>query len=500
MPKFMFSIYSGIRRRSLALWRDRGGVAAVIFAITLPALVAFTALAVDMSYAYWTRTQLQHTASAAALAGASQLNAPVDTENTVKTEAITYANLNMDPARFGTTLVVVDVVLGNWEPISREFTPMGTTGGNGAACDFPVPQETDPNCLAIDAVEATTRKAQANGNQLELFLGAVVGLAETDISTVAIAWGVGAGASEDDCYTRGIMANGVVDMDGNNTFTDKICVYGEEGVKIQSDNCFQGPGEGCGALPINPGVEIMTPGYWDEQGWDNDGFEEAKREGYQEVTLAEQVDAYIDAAEDGFPFASWSAPGFEYEVYADPNIAHGPQPSLPDVLQPYTIYEIDGTADVPEGDWDHVAIIADIIKVPSGTTLDHVILMAEDEIDVSSDFVIDHAVLASRGEMKFGSNGRLGGPPGTACDPISAAVFSLGKFTIQSDTTFRNAQLVTGYTLDTFDLQSDNTYEGVTMQALGDISLGSDNNLVGCSLSGGGTTGTSSGLYVRLVH
>ncbi len=103
-------------------------------------------------------------------------------------------------------------------------------------------------------------------------------------------------------------------------------------------------------------------------------------------------------------------------------------------------------------------------------------------------------------EVKFGSNGRLGGAAGTACDPISAAVFSLGKFTIQSDTTFRNAQLVTGYTLDTFDLQSSNTYEGVTMQAMGDISLGSDNDLLGCSNAGGGTTGSGGGYYVRLVN
>ena len=103
--------------------------------------------------------------------------------------------------------------------------------------------------------------------------------------------------------------------------------------------------------------------------------------------------------------------------------------------------------------------------------------------------------------MKIGSKVRLGGPPGTACDPISAAVFSLGKFTIQSDTTFRNAQLVSGYALEEFDLQSDNTYEGVAMQSLGDINLGSDNTLVGCSLSDlAGTIGPSSGLTFRLVH
>ena len=295
------------------------------------------------------------------------------------------------------------------------------------------------------------------------------------------------------------MAGGVLDMDGDNTFTDEICVYGEEGVKIQSDNCFQGPFEDCGTVTMNPGVEITSPGFWDEQGGSNEGFEDAKRYGNQEVTMAAQVDEYIDAAEDGFSFASWTAPGFEYEAYANPNIANGPLNSLPDVLQSYTIYEINGTADIPEGDWDHVAIIADKITTTGTTTLNHVILMANDEIDIASDFVIDHAVIASRGDVKFGSNGRLGGPSGTACDPISAAVFSQGKFTIQSDTTVRNAQLITGYELELLDLQSNNTYEGVTMQSMGDINLGSDNVFVGCSNSGAGET-TSSGLYLRMVH
>ena len=64
---------------------------------------------------------------------------------------------------------------------------MGQTGGPGNACDNPAPQESNPNCMTIDAVRATTRKAQANGNPLDLFLASVIGLAQTDINTSAIA-------------------------------------------------------------------------------------------------------------------------------------------------------------------------------------------------------------------------------------------------------------------------------------------------------------------------
>ncbi len=125
--------------------------------------------------------------------------------------------------------------------------------------------------------------------------------------------------------------------------------------------------------------------------------------------------------------------------------------------------------------------------------------MAETEIDIGSNFTIDHAVLASRGLLKLGSDGTLGSVP---CDPngISAAVYSLGKFTIQSNTTVRNAQLITGYDLEEFDLQSNNIYEGVTIQAMGNVNLGSNNSFSGCPPgTGGGPTGNISGLYVRLV-
>ncbi len=318
---------------------------------------------------------------------------------------------------------------------------------------------------------------------------------------MAIAWSAGGGAPEADCYTRGILAGGVVDMDGDNTFTDEICVYGEEGVKIQSDNCFQGPYEDCGTETIDPGVEIMTPGFWDEQGGPNPGFDEAKRFGNQEPTLAEQVDASIQAAEDGFDSWSWTAPGFDYEAIADLSGFgdSGYRSSLPGNLLPYSIYKITGDADIPKGAWDHVAIIAESIKVQSQTSLNYVILMAEDKLEIDAE-VIDHAVLASWGEMKIGSDVRLGGPPGTACDPISTMVFSQGKFTIGSHTTVRNVQLVTNHTVDVFDLQSNNTYEGVTMQSSGDILLGSDNIIVGCSFSGGGAIGPGAGLTLRLVH
>ncbi len=270
MRSLIHSIIAGTKRGSLAMWRDQDGISAIVFAIFLPALVAFTALAIDMSYAYWTRTQLQHAASSAALAGASQLN--VD-EATVKAEAIVYANINLPTAQNGTTLVAADVILGNWDPDCAAvavgavahalcFTPMGTTGGPGIACNNPVPQETNDNCLTIDAVRATTRRAQLNGNPLNLFLSHVIGLAQTDINTTAIAWSQGGGGdpeSESNCYQLGLLAGNIAIIQDNNQFQNGFCIYGNCGIQISQDNSFE-EGTSVGIGPVDAaGCEALPP-------------------------------------------------------------------------------------------------------------------------------------------------------------------------------------------------------------------------------------------------
>ncbi len=272
MLSLIFSMIAGIRRRSLAMRRDRDGVVAVMMAATLPALVAFAALAIDMSYAYWIRTQLQHAASAAALAGASQLSLSglaADIVDAVKAETVDYADKNLDPAVHGMTLLAPDVILGNWDPATRTFTRMGTTSGAGTACPDPVNavDGTNPDdCLPIDAVEATTRRADMNGNPLNLFLGAAVGLAQTDISTVAIAWAEPGPPppADTDCFQEGMIAGNDVTIQSDNSFINGYCIYGKCEVEIQENTTFEVShpllDESGNPILDNDGNPIIVPG------------------------------------------------------------------------------------------------------------------------------------------------------------------------------------------------------------------------------------------------
>lgn len=144
------------------LLRERHGNVAVVLAVALPAVFAFAALSIDMSYAYWMRNKVQITASTAALAAASQL--PDQAE--VIATARTFAEKNMATGRHGIVMQDSDVVLGNWDEDSLAFTPAATP---------------------FNAVQVTARRTGDNGNALDLFLSPVIGKSSTDISASAIA-------------------------------------------------------------------------------------------------------------------------------------------------------------------------------------------------------------------------------------------------------------------------------------------------------------------------
>ncbi len=486
--------------------RDEEGAVAIMVAMLLVVLLGFAALAVDMSHGYFTQTQLQVTASAAALAGAGQITDAdengVDDTDQYRRAAVEYAYRNMAQSKHGNIVQSVcgtyniaagkvtggseclDVKVGNWNPDTRIFTAWDA----GFA----------PSTMDLDAVRVRTHRSQANGNPLGLYLAPVIGVADMDIDVSAIAWAAGQNAL--DCYQQGIIANGWVDMDSDNTYTNALCVYGDDGVKYQTGNCFQGPEEGCGEGYQDPGTQVMVPdsSLWDEGGGPNPGMEDAKSYGTKVPKLAEQVGDFIDAVDNGFASGSWAAEGFNYDEVANPNVDGLPETTMPsDALVPYTIYEISGTATIPEGDWQNVAIKADIITLKPLSSLTNAILMAANEIALDGN--VYDSVLASGNLIKIGSNQVIGG---TECDAagITVVMYAQGEFSIGSTNQISNTQLVTGYAEKIFNLQSNNTYKGVNIESMGDIALGSNNTYSGCPPGDSmGPQGEISGLIVRLV-
>lgn len=252
-----------ITNKIRAMARDESGVIAVMFAILLPVFLLFAALAIDMSYAYKVRNTTQVAASAAALAGVSQLNDINDNGNPnddgsvgYRREAVEYAYRNMTNdgniinstcGTFNTTTDLAnsdgvecnDVKAGHWD------------GDQFYAWDG---DTYNPELMEIDALQVITRRAEANNNPLQLFFAGIAGLVQTDINTTAVATTGG-----------GVISNGCLIALNNEAGSDQTFHLNGDasvttvGCDIRVDQCCSYPG-GCkqGALRANGTPEIIV--------------------------------------------------------------------------------------------------------------------------------------------------------------------------------------------------------------------------------------------------
>lgn len=150
-----------------ALLRDQGGNIAMLFAMMVGVLFAFSALAVDGGQLYVLKSKLQRTADAAALAAASQL----PDESDARAEALEYAVKNMSVEQHGSTLVDGDIDFGYWHPGTRSFIPGG---------------------LPVNAAMVTTRRSAANDNPAGTYFAGLMGYDEVDVETTSVAGKVSA--------------------------------------------------------------------------------------------------------------------------------------------------------------------------------------------------------------------------------------------------------------------------------------------------------------------
>ncbi len=142
--------------------RSESGTVYVWVAAGLFAFVGMAALAVDMSFAYVLRNNLQIAADSAALAAVSQL----PDEAAGLAEAKAYAANNMSVEAHGTILKDEDVRFGNWDGATRTFT----AGAN-----------------PVNAANVTLRLAEANNNAAPAFFGRIFGSDGMDVVVSATA-------------------------------------------------------------------------------------------------------------------------------------------------------------------------------------------------------------------------------------------------------------------------------------------------------------------------
>lgn len=139
---------------------QRRGVALAAVVVSLPLMLGFAALVVDVSYMNSVHMDLRRAADAASLAGVSRLPDKDMVFPTVRK----IARMNLPDQ--GAVIAEQDVVVGNWNADTRSFTPLAT------------PE---------NAVQVTVHRAQSSANAVAMFFASFLGISETDLSATAVA-------------------------------------------------------------------------------------------------------------------------------------------------------------------------------------------------------------------------------------------------------------------------------------------------------------------------
>ncbi|WP_160115950.1 pilus assembly protein TadG-related protein [Candidatus Halocynthiibacter alkanivorans] len=369
----------------IRLLRDASGAVIVLVAVALPVFLLMLAWVIDIGLVRLTGHRLQITASAAALAGASQL----PDNNDVRTQALLYSGKNYAAINGHPVLKAADIETGNWD---------GSVFVAGAK--------------PKNAVRATARRTNANENPLQSIFAMFAGINEFEISRSAVAESEpGKG-----CKSGGFFSAEEVLSGSDNDYTEDFCLYGDDGVKIGSDNT------------VSPGTTIAMNDLSDfEQGGENGAVEDSLMEAEYDLELPGLVSGIVDDMQNGLLN---EMPDF---------ITNGPVylNEITDVtpLIPNTLYIVEEVADLGSD-----RVISDIA------------IVAKKEIKVGSDVTLSNVVFATEDKILFGSDNVI------------------GSLNYCSDGTY-NIYLYSG---DNIEFGSDNYFRGAQMGARGELKLGSD--------------------------
>jgi hypothetical protein len=388
-------------------------------------------MAVDVTDGFRNRTMLQATADASALAAVIDLP---DDSAAVAT-AVSYAADNMGTDINGSVLDPGDVLIGLWDAATQS---LDTTSA------FP------------DAVMVTVRRSAENANALPVNFLRIIGLQTWNVTAQAVAQ-----RFIPDCLRDGLIAREIVDMSSNNGFVNEICIHGEEGVNIQSNNYFE---SGVNvSMPSMSMLEIPASGMDS-----NIGLPPALRENHLDPRMVNHITEITDAF---LALNTVSATALTATV-------------MPDYIDTsWGVEEVSTGFNFANALPHHIYHVLcppmRNLVLPAGILIDQIVLIADCQITIGANSTVWDSVLISRSGPNPGpDNLNIGDANITA-----AAGVQLGK--PDNCAEGGGVQLFSNATMH---FSSTTSIDGVQMVAAGDILLGArDMGINGISAQSGGS-------------
>ncbi len=230
---------------------------------TFAAGLLMASYAVDVNSLEQQRTLLQ--VAADSVAHDALVTRELGTEAQALNAAMTRATAMMNLETYGAVLHPQDVVFGTWDTTTKKFT-------------------VQPG--SRKAVQVVMRRTTANDNAIATFLMKMVGINQWDVvvrSTFA--------TYQPMCLREGFVAEGIVDIQSNNTYLRRFCIHSNTYVKLSSNNTFE-PGTVV-SMPNLADLQLPNSGFTT-----NIGLAEALKAGSQNIRVLRRIKKIINTISD----------------------------------------------------------------------------------------------------------------------------------------------------------------------------------------------------------
>lgn len=251
------------------LSNENGSATMLSLQFTLIALVV-GGLSIDFNKAISDRTKLQLAADTAA--HAALYTREEHTNEEARAKALQVIDEMLRDDLYGGAVSEADIEFGSWNAGDNQFVP---------------------NDAQRTAVRVRAEMTSVRGNASRNLLLGLVGRKTFNVETASVY-----GTYFPPCFTEGFVAEGIVDIQSGNTFTDGFCLHSNTHVSLNSNNFFE-PGTVV-SMPDLDNLDMPSSGFES-----NIGLDTALRQGAYRLRLLNKLPSMIEglwtADPDSFP-------------------------------------------------------------------------------------------------------------------------------------------------------------------------------------------------------
>jgi hypothetical protein len=178
---------------------------------------------------------------------------------------VALARDSMSSARYGEFLTADDIEFGWFDGDTRTFTP-------------------DPD--SRQAARVVAFRVSERANTVGSYLLRLAGVFEFDVVTSSVFE-----TYRPTCFREGFVADGVVDVQSNNSYTDGFCIHSNQHVSVNQNNYFE-PGT-IVSMPNENDIDLPKSGF--EK---NEGLSDALRPGKYTMRILNRLEEIKDGMTD----------------------------------------------------------------------------------------------------------------------------------------------------------------------------------------------------------